>query len=198
MIEWLGTVPMSSNNSLSDEHRTLLLDLAKQSIQNGLLTGKPLPINVEDYPHELQEKRATFVTLEINDQLRGCIGMLEAERPLVLDVVKNAFSAAFNDPRFPSLKDFEFERLQYHISVLQPAESMQFKSESELVSQMRPGVDGLILEEGSHRGTFLPSVWESLPDPYDFLIHLKHKAGLPPNYWSDTLQVSRYTTESFS
>ena len=189
---------MSSNNLLSNEHRTLLLNLAKQSIQNGLLTGKPLPVNVEDYPPELQEKCATFVTLEINDQLRGCIGMLEAERPLVLDVVKNAFSAAFNDPRFPSLKDFEFERLQYHISVLQPAEPMQFKSEGDLVGQIRSGIDGLILEEGSHRGTFLPSVWESLPDPYDFWIHLKHKAGLPPDYWSDTLQVSRYTTESFS
>lgn len=189
---------MSSNNSLSNEHRALLLKLAKQSIQNGLLTNKPLPVKVEDYPPELQKKRATFVTLEINDQLRGCIGMLEAECPLVLDVVKNAFSAAFNDPRFPPLKIFEFEQLQYHISVLQPAEPMQFKSESDLVGQIRPGIDGLILEDGYHRGTFLPSVWESLPDPYDFWIHLKHKASMPSNYWSDTLRVSRYTTESFS
>jgi len=189
---------MSSNNAIAEEYRSLLLKLAKQSIQNGLQTGKPLPVNVEDYPSALQQKCATFVTLEINGQLRGCIGTLEAERPLVLDVVKNAFSAAFNDPRFPSLKEFEFEKLHYHISVLHPAEPMQFDSESDLVGQIRPGIDGLILEDGYHRGTFLPSVWESLPDPHDFWIHLKHKAGLPPNYWSDTLHVSRYTTESFS
>jgi len=190
--------PMSSNNLVSDAHRTLLLNLAKQSIQHGLVKGKPLSVNVADYPPELQERRATFVTLEINNQLRGCIGTLEAERPLVLDVVQNAFSAAFKDPRFPPLKEIEFQQLQYHISVLQPAVPMQFKSESDLVGQIRPGIDGLILEENYHRGTFLPSVWESLPDVYDFWIHLKHKAGLPPNYWSDTLQVSRYTTESFS
>ena len=190
-------VRMSSSNSITEEHRSLLLSLAKKSIQNGLLTGKPLPINVTDYPAELQQKRATFVTLQINGQLRGCIGTLEAERPLVLDVVKNAFAAAFNDPRFPALRDFEFDRLEYHISVLTPAEPMSFSSEQDLLSQIRPGIDGLIIQEGHHRGTFLPSVWESLPDRNDFLVHLKNKAGLPPFYWSDTLKVFRYTTESF-
>ncbi|MGR9116810.1 MAG: AmmeMemoRadiSam system protein A [Gammaproteobacteria bacterium] len=183
--------------SLIKAHRKLLLDLAKASIEHGLKNGKPLKPDQTQYPPELGIKRATFVTLERNQQLRGCIGMLEAIRPLVEDVAENAFSAAFRDPRFPPLEADELDELEIHLSILSPAEPLIFDSEQALIDQLRPGEDGLILEEGYRRGTFLPSVWESLPEPRQFLRHLKQKAGLPPDYWSDSVKVSRYGTEMF-
>ncbi len=181
--------------SLTKEQRQQLIRLAKDSIAHGLENGRPLKPDTKDYDESLQQTRATFVTLEINHQLRGCIGMLEAMRPLLMDVAENAFSAAFRDPRFPPVSKDEYPKLEYHISILTPSEPVNFKSEADLIQQMRPGIDGLILEEGRMRGTFLPSVWESLPKPEDFLQHLKRKAGLPSNYWSDTLKVSRYECE---
>lgn len=173
----------------------MLLDLAKNSIRHGLKTGRPLKINLDDYPSELAEPRATFVTLQINHQLRGCIGMLEAVRPLAEDIAENAFSAAFRDPRFPPLDAPELDELEIHLSILTPAEPVSFSSEQDLISQLQPDIDGLILEEGRRRGTFLPSVWESLPDPGQFLRHLKQKAGLPPDYWSEHIKIYRYQAE---
>lgn len=184
-------VPMSLNKDLQQA----LLALAKASIAHGLETDRPLPVKLSDYPPELAERRATFVTLEIQGQLRGCIGMLEAVRPLAQDIAENAFAAAFRDPRFPKLVPEELPQLDIHVSILSPAEPMHFTSEADLLRQLRPGRDGLILLEGRWRGTFLPSVWETLPHPKEFLRHLKQKAGLPPDYWSDSVQVSRYTTE---
>jgi len=183
--------------SLSKAHQQRLLDIAKASIQHGLRSGRPLPINLDDFPPELTERRATFVTLQKHRQLRGCIGMLEATRPLAEDVAQNAFAAAFRDPRFPALTADEFSDLDIHVSILSPAEPMAFTSEQDLISQLQPGIDGLILEEGRRRGTFLPSVWESLPSPEQFLRHLKQKAGLPPDYWSDNILIYRYRTEMF-
>ncbi len=184
--------------SLNEKLKNTLLQLARDSIALGLKTGNPLTVNLKDYPPELTAQRACFVTLERNGELRGCIGMLEAVRPLVEDVAENAFAAAFRDPRFPPLTDGEFTSLELHISILSPAEPMNFDSEQDLIAQLRPGIDGLILLDGYRRGTFLPSVWEQLPDAGSFLRHLKQKAGLPPDYWSKTLKVSRYTTEMFS
>jgi AmmeMemoRadiSam system protein A len=181
--------------SLNEPDRQQLLDLAKNSIRQGLQTGRPLKINLDDYPPEWTEPRATFVTLQINHQLRGCIGMLEAVRPLAEDIVENAFSAAFKDPRFPPLEAQELDKLEIHLSILTPAEPLSFSTEQDLLAQLQPGIDGLILEEGRKRGTFLPSVWESLPEPGQFLRHLKQKAGLPPDYWSDNIRVYRYQTE---
>lgn len=183
--------------SLNETEQKQLLDMARASIRHGLQTGKPLAINMADHTGELTQSRATFVTLERHGQLRGCIGMLQAVRPLAEDVAENAFSAAFRDPRFPALSASEFDDLEIHISVLSSAEPMHFDSEADLLSQIRPNIDGLILQDGMHRGTFLPSVWEQLPDAKQFLQHLKQKAGLPPHYWSDTLSVSRYTTFMF-
>ncbi|MDP3875351.1 MAG: AmmeMemoRadiSam system protein A [Methylobacter sp.] len=180
---------------LTKAHQQCLLELAKNSIQHGLQTGRPLTVDLADYPAELTELRATFVTLQINHQLRGCIGMLEAVRPLAEDIAKNAFAAAFNDPRFAPLSAAEFAELDIHLSILTPAEPVSFSSEQNLVAQLQPGVDGLILEEGRRRGTFLPSVWESLPEPRQFLRHLKQKAGLSPDYWSDTIRIYRYRAE---
>lgn len=181
--------------SLNKENRQRLLDLAKNSIVHGLQKGRPLKVNLDDYPAELTELRATFVTLEISGQLRGCIGMLEAVRPLAEDIAENAFSAAFNDPRFPPLDASELGGLEIHLSILTPAEPVSFSSEQHLVSQLQPGIDGLILQEGHRRGTFLPSVWESLPEPRQFLRHLKQKAGLPLDYWSNTIRIYRYHAE---
>jgi len=183
--------------SLNESQQNTLLQLARDSIAHGLETGKPVKVNLQDYPAELTVDRATFVTLERQGQLRGCIGMLEAVRPLAEDIAENAFAAAFRDPRFPPLAGDELADLELHISILSPAEPMRFGSEQDLIAQIRPGIDGLILQEGHRRGTFLPSVWEQLPDARQFLRHLKQKAGLPSDYWSDTLQISRYTTEMF-
>jgi AmmeMemoRadiSam system protein A len=181
--------------SLTKENQLRLLELAKNSIQHGLQTGRPLKINLGDFPAELTEQRATFVTLEIIQQLRGCIGMLEAVRPLAEDIAENAFSAAFSDPRFPPLEAKEFEALEIHLSLLTAAEPISFDTEQHLLAQLQPGIDGLILEEGHRRGTFLPSVWESLPEPEQFLRYLKQKAGLPPSYWSEKIRIYRYQAE---
>jgi AmmeMemoRadiSam system protein A len=188
----------SANNTLSQQDRATLLDVARRSIQHGLSDQSPLPVEPEEYPATLRPVRATFITLEIEGRLRGCIGTLEARSPLVRDVADHAYAAAFEDPRFLPPSPEEFPRLDVHISVLSPAEPLHFQSEDELLAQLRPGVDGLILRLGQQRrATFLPSVWESLNDPYIFLAQLKQKAGLPLDFWSPELQAERYTTESF-
>lgn len=182
---------------LPSEARAILLNVARQSIQFGLDEQRPLAVDVADYPDALRHVRASFVTLQQDGRLRGCIGALEARSPLVQDVADHAFAAAFEDPRFLPLRREEFPGLEIHISVLSPSEPLHFTSEEDLLVQLRPGVDGLILNYGQRRGTFLPAVWASLPDPYIFLAQLKQKAGLPLDFWSDELQIARYTTESF-
>ena len=182
---------------LSTEYRHLLRDLAYKSIKHGLETGKALEIDIAQYPAELQAKKATFVTLHRNGELRGCIGILKPVRPLAEDVAYNAWAAAFTDSRFIPLSADELDDLDIHISILGTPEEMDFTSEASLVKQIRPGIDGLILEEGINKGTFLPSVWESLTDSHTFLSHLKLKAGLPADYWSENIKVMRYTVEEF-
>ncbi len=182
---------------LTKAEQTELLQLAGKSIELGLITGKPLQINPADYHGLMIEPRATFVTLEIQKNLRGCIGVLKPIRPLVEDVVENAYSAAFSDRRFPPLTKPELLKLELHISVLSIAEPVNFESEADLIKQLRPEIDGLILEEGFKRATFLPSVWESLPTPTQFLRHLKQKAGLSMDYWSNTIKIFRYTVDYF-
>jgi AmmeMemoRadiSam system protein A len=188
----------STKTNLSSEEQGMLLKVARQSIQFGFDEQRPLPMDTTDYPEALRPLRATFVTLQqAAGQLRGCIGALEARSPLVQDVADHAFAAAFEDPRFLPVQKEELPELQIHISVLSPSEPLHFSSEEELLAQLRPGVDGLILHLGQRRATFLPAVWKSLPDPYTFLVQLKQKAGLPIDFWSDELQVERYTTDSF-
>jgi len=143
----------------------------------------------------LKTLRATFVTLQKQGELRGCIGRLEAARPLAEDIAGNAYSAAFEDPRFQPLHESELDGLEIHLSLLTPSEPLAFTSEQDLLDQLRPGEDGLILAEGSRRGTFLPSVWEQLTTPRQFLEHLKLKAGLPASYWSNSIKAWRYRAE---
>ena len=187
--------PMSSPELINQHDARLLLKLAGESIEQFLQSGRKLSPDLKKLPDRLSQRGAAFVTLTLKGQLRGCIGHLEAIQALVLDVVENARLAAFNDPRFAPLTDKEFNEITISISILSKAEPMQFTSEQDLLSQIRPGIDGLILEEGGYRGTFLPSVWESLPEPEAFLRHLKQKSGLHETYWSDSVQISRYTTQ---
>ena len=177
------------------EEHSLLLKLAKDSIAYGLKNHKAMSIDLQQYDPNLQKPEACFVTLKINGNLRGCIGSLVAHKPLVQDVVYNSYVAAFEDPRFMPLSEDEFPTLVIHISILSKSEPISFISEQDLISQLRPGIDGLILSDVGHRGTFLPSVWDELPEPEMFLRHLKLKAGLSSDYWSEALRVERYTVE---
>ncbi len=125
----------------------------------------------------LDRPAATFVTLKLADELRGCIGTLKPQRPLGVDVRENAIAAAFRDPRFPPLAVVEFEAISVEVSLLSADERLEVRDEEDLLARLRPDVDGLVLEYGHHRATFLPQVWESLPDPRGFVMALKRKAG---------------------
>ncbi|MGB0722045.1 MAG: AmmeMemoRadiSam system protein A [Gammaproteobacteria bacterium] len=177
--------------------REVLMDVAEECIRHRLETGSECVVDVAGFPSELRQPRATFVTLNIGGRLRGCIGSLQAARPWVADVAANAQAAAFHDPRFPPLDGREFAALDLHISTLSPPESMEVSSERDLLAQIRPGVDGLIIEDGGRRGTFLPSVWAQIPEKQDFLDHLRAKAGMPRGHWSPGFKALRYTTESW-
>lgn len=136
---------------------------------------------------------ASFITLVCDAKLRGCIGTLRAHRALRADVEANAVAAAFRDPRFKPLIAAEFEAVAVEVSVLSALEPMRFTGECDALGQLRAGVDGLVLQYGHHSGTFLPQVWDSFPEPVEFVAHLKYKAGLPPDFWDPELKLSRYT-----
>jgi AmmeMemoRadiSam system protein A len=179
---------------LAAGERARLADLARRSIADAF-EGRPTEVDFARLPARLAEPGAAFVTLERGGELRGCIGSVEARRPLAADVVDNARAAAFGDPRFPPLAPEELARLEIHISVLGQPRPLPASSEEELLAALRPGVDGLILEDGLRRATFLPAVWQSLPAPRDFLRQLKRKAGLAPDHWSGTIRFRRYEVE---
>jgi AmmeMemoRadiSam system protein A len=183
--------------SLTDREREILRQVAQDSILHGLREGSALRIPLENYPDSLRREGAVFVTLQQDGQLRGCIGSLRARRPLVEDVAENAFAAAFRDHRFAPVSEDEADSLELHISLLTPPESFPVKSREELLAALDPGRDGLLLEDPPHRSTFLPQVWEALPDPEDFLGELLLKAGLPRDHWSETLTFQRYAVEEF-
>ncbi len=180
---------------LLERHGDVLLRVAARSIDRGLESAGPLPIDVEAYAPELRASRAAFVTLKRNGRLRGCIGSTRARRPLVQDVAINARAAAFRDPRFKPLTPEESHDLAISLSVLAPPQPMTVATEDDLLTQLRPGVDGLILRHGGARAVFLPVVWHSFPEPRDFFRQLKTKAGLAPDAWSPEFRLARFTTE---
>ncbi len=145
----------------------------------------------------LREPGACFITLTKEHQLRGCIGTLQAHRPLVDDVKANARAAAFRDPRFRPLSAEEFDGISIEVSLLSKLENVSFTSETDALEQVKPAVDGLIFEYGHHRSTFLPQVWEQLHDPAEFLAELKRKAGLPPDFWDAGVKLMRYTVSKW-
>ncbi len=187
-----STAPIYS----ADERKTLIY-VARKSIAHGVRAQEPLPLEPSDYPDPLGAVRCSFVTLRIAGKLRGCMGSLTPQRPLVQDVAYNAYSSSARDPRFSAVTEPEVNELQIHLSVLSEAVPLEFESRDELFALIRPGIDGLILRSSGRSGTLLPAVWQSLPEVQPFWDQLLKKAGLPEGYWDDDLAVLRYTTESF-
>lgn len=186
-----------SQGYLNDAEGRYLVDLARHTIEAALdIAGTP--------PHEppseaLHEPGASFVTLTMRgDILRGCIGTLIARRSLINDVRANALAAAFEDPRFSPLTQEELPRIRVEVSVLTKPQPLDYEGPQDLVQRLRPDVDGVVIEHGWHRATFLPQVWEQLPTPEEFLSHLCYKAGLPANIWQEgRLKVSIYQVQKF-
>jgi AmmeMemoRadiSam system protein B/AmmeMemoRadiSam system protein A len=187
---------------LREADRQRLVEAARFGVTFGLENGRAPSVGLgEGLSPALTAQRAAFVTLTLDGQLRGCIGSVIAHRALLVDVVENAYKAAFADRRFAQLTRDEAERMEVSVSVLSTPRPIGFRDEADLVRQARPDVDGMILSDKiggrDHRGIFLPSVWTGIPKAEDFVKRLKNKAGLPLDHWSPSLSVHRYTTESF-
>lgn len=189
------------NNTETTNKGQVLLDIARTSISQALIeTSSMSELATQDtwlQDSWLQNKGACFVTLMQQDQLRGCIGTLEAHRSLLDDVTANARAAAFNDTRFSPLSSHELDNTQIEVSLLSAIQAMSFSSEQEALAQLRPGVDGIVFEYGSYRSTFLPQVWQQLPNSKEFIAQLKHKAGLSPDFWADQVKLSRYSVSKW-
>jgi hypothetical protein len=169
-----------------------LLAIARDAIA---AAERPRP---SSWPHDwLRETRATFVTLKLEGELRGCVGTVDAHRALGDDVAHNAYAAAYRDSRFAPVSEVERVRLAVEISLLSPRAALEAPSEEAALALLRPGVDGIYLEFGELRATFLPQVWENLADPLDFLCELRRKAGLPTRFWHERIKLSRYTVEKY-
>ena len=170
--------------------------LARARWAIGAALGLPLR---EPTPHPaLAQRGACFVTLRLDDALRGCIGSIQAQRELVADVADNAVGAALRDQRFSPLSSEEFERVRIEVSLLSRPEFLEFGSEAEALAKLRPGIDGVIFFNGCRRATFLPQVWEQLPEPREFLARLKQKAGSPADFWGPTVMMATYQVEKFA
>lgn len=178
---------------MSNDRGEILLSIARASISTALGRSH----HVDESAVWLQELGASFVTLTQFGQLRGCIGSLEARHPLLVDIKANAVAAALRDPRFAQLTTTELEHTEIEVSLLSPVQAMRFDNEAQVLAQLQPDADGVLLEFGNYRSTFLPQVWEQLPTASEFMAHLKHKAGLPADFWADGLQLSRYTVSKW-
>ena len=188
---------LSSYIELSADEQQQLLNIARQSIRSGLGSGTRLTIDNTKFGGNLAATFGTFVTLKQQGELRGCMGCLQTSDKLVQSVANSAYNAAFKDPRFPNFIASEIPQTQLEISVLSVMEPMSVSSRDDLFNQLKPGIDGLLLQDGRYRSTFLPKVWEDLKRPEIFLEHLLAKAGLASDHWSETLSFSRYHTVSF-
>lgn len=189
---------MDTDPALQDAHGKLLLQIARAAISNVLGQAVALPEPAAgDTADVLQASGASFVTLNQQGQLRGCIGSLQAHRPLIADVQANAIAAALHDPRFAPLTLSELDITTIEVSVLSAMQPLPFASEADALAQLRPGVDGVVFEFQHYRSTFLPQVWEQLPSARQFMAHLKHKAGLAPNFWQPGIRLQRYTVSKF-
>jgi AmmeMemoRadiSam system protein A len=175
------------------DRASTLIGIARDAIAEG---ARPAPR--PSWPDAwLGDRGASFVTLRLEGELRGCIGSIEAHRALGDDVAHNAYAAAYRDPRFAPVGVEERARLAVEVSVLSARVPLPAASESEALARMRPGIDGIYLQFDSASATFLPQVWENLPDPLDFLCELRRKAGLPTRFWHEALKLSRYTVEKY-
>jgi AmmeMemoRadiSam system protein A len=186
-----------SFTSFELKHKQELLDIAEQTLYYALETGRYITLTHQDFSMTLRAHGASFVTLYSHGQLRGCIGSLHAARPLLEDVAHNTYAAGFRDPRFDPLTVAEFHDVQIEISILSPLQPISFASERELLEQLQPNTDGLVIQYGARKATFLPKVWESFPLKQDFLTQLKAKAGLN-GASCEGINCYRYTVDSFS
>jgi len=186
------------NDPITEAEKLILLRLAREAMEYGV-RGKALPpVDSNTLTSALRGPGASFVTLTINGALRGCIGTLEAYQPLAEDVREHAIAAALQDPRFPAVQESELNRIRIEISRLTAPQPLEYSSDRDLLNKLRPHVDGVILKDGFRRATFLPQVWEKLPDPVDFLDHLCQKMGTRSNLWRDAkLQVYIYQVDEF-
>ncbi len=183
---------------LTDAEKQTLLRLAREAMECGV-RGKKLPsVDSASLTPHLLEQGASFVTLTIDGNLRGCIGALEAHQPLVDDVREHAIAAALEDPRFRPVGEGELGRIKIEVSRLTPPRPLEYSTSEDLPAKLRPHVDGVILKGDFRRATFLPQVWEKIPDPEEFLDHLCAKMGARSNLWRNTkLQVEVYQVEEF-
>lgn len=187
-----------NEGGLSQDERTKLLKLARQAMETAVLGKKIPPLDLEDFSPALAEPGATFVTLTSSGQLRGCIGALEAFQPLAEDVTEHAVAAALQDYRFPPVQPDELPAIKIEISRLTAPQPLEYSTPLDLVHKLRPGVDGVIIRDGFRRATFLPQVWEKLPDAEEFLGHLCAKMGAHPDLWQHKhLEVLTYQVEEF-
>ena len=199
MVKW-GKTMKENPDKFTKKECEYLLKLARRAIQYALNTGQELQVKPQDVPTEkLTKNGACFVTLykKPGKQLRGCIGSLEARRPLVFDVVQNALNSAFNDPRFRPLEPYEFKDIQIEISILTPQKELKVDSADDLLKKLIPGKHGLTIQKGWNRATFLPIVWDELKDKEEFLAELCMKAGLQPGEWKDVKHMKFYTYTAF-
>ncbi len=184
------------NFQLSREQGCLLLALARTTLQQRLVGGDT-PEKPDD--PALLSSAATFVTLKISGNLRGCIGNLQPVGALWQGIRDNVINAAFHDHRFSALRPEELDRVHLDISILSPPKTLDYSGPEALLRQLRPGIDGVIVSEGRRSATFLPQVWLQLPDPQEFLCHLCRKAGLPEWAWRDKkLQIQIYQVQCFA
>ena len=184
--------------SLLPNDRTLLLSLARNAMEETLSGKQSQPLDLDTLPSRLQELGATFVTITKSGELRGCIGTLNAYQPLAKDVCEHAVAAATQDYRFPPLQLDELPLINIEISVISPPKDLEYKTPQDLPGYLRPHVDGVTIMDGFRRATFLPQVWEKLPDPETFLSHLCQKMGVSPDTWRmRLLNVQTYQVEEF-
>lgn len=183
---------------LTDGEKQTLLRVAREAIENAVKGKVASHINPTSLTQTLREQGSSFVTLTIHGELRGCIGALEAYQPLVEDVREHAIAAALEDPRFPPLTQLELNRIQIEVSRLTSPQELDYADPDDLLKKLRPHVDGVILKHGHRRATFLPQVWEKIPDPVEFLEQLCYKMGEQENLWRQAkLQVLIYQVEEF-
>lgn len=177
----------------------MLLRLAREAMERGVRGQALSPLDLAPFSLALREEGSSFVTLTSGGQLRGCIGSLEAYQPLAEDVRLHAVAAALKDPRFPPVREEELGRIKIEISRLTRPEPLEYKDANDLLSSLRPHVDGVILRDDSYRrATFLPQVWEKIPDPADFLDNLCYKMGAEPGAWRRRhFEVLTYQVEEF-
>ncbi len=190
-------MPPSPCIELSPSQQRQLLRIARDSVAQGLDAAAPLTVDRDGLEPVLCEPAAVFVTLTLQGQLRGCIGSLQPQDALAQAVANAAFNAAFRDPRFARVSAAELEQIEIEISVLSKLQSWQPGSRESMLHELRPGIDGLLIEDRGHRATFLPQVWEKIGSAEEFVGQLMRKAGLPAGHWSSSIRLHRYQTLSF-